>query len=146
MNSKETLNKVMQLLGMHKQDEEVVVPEVQEEIKAEEAPVKLAEETLPLPTPEEEEKEEEKTEMAIEDVVAALEARIKSLEDKLAAAEVEVEMPEEEEEMAKKKKTMMSSEKKFTGAPVEKTTLKADPAFSMKVEGTMARVYQRLNN
>jgi hypothetical protein len=151
MNSKETLNKVMQLLGMHKQDEEVVAPEVQEEIKAEEAPVELAVEDLPMPTPEEEKKDEEVKEekMAIEDVVAALEARIKSLEDKLANSEVEVEAKydkEEEEEMGKKKNTMMSSEKKFTGAPVEKIALKADPAFSMKVEGTMARVFQRLNN
>jgi D-ribose pyranose/furanose isomerase RbsD len=147
MNSKETLNKVMTLLGMHKQDEEVVAPEVQEETKEVEATVELAVEDLPLPTPEEEKKDEEVKEekMAIEDVVAALEARIKSLEDKLAAAEVEVEVPEEEE-MGKKKNTMMSSEKKFTGAPVEKIALKADPAFSMKVEGTMARVFQRLNN
>jgi hypothetical protein len=146
MNSKETLNKVMTLLGMHKQDEEVVAPEVQEETKEVEATVELAVEDLPLPTPEEEKKDEEVKEekMAIEDMVAALEARIKALEDKLANAEVEVEAKYDKEE--EKEIQMSKVEKKFTGAPVEKIALKADPAYSMKIEGTMARVFQRLNN
>jgi hypothetical protein len=111
-----------------------------EEIKSEEVEetVNLAEEVKEEEPKKDEEVKEEK--MSIEDVVAALEARLKALEDKLAGAEVEVEMPE------MKKEEKMSASKKFNGAPVEEKKVNPIVTNSNKTRSTIDSVWEKMSN
>jgi hypothetical protein len=111
-----------------------------EEIKSEEVEetVNLAEEVKEEEPKKDEEVKEEK--MSIEDVVASLEARIKALEDKLAGAEVEVEMPE------MKKEEKMSASKKFNGAPVEEKKVNPIVTNSNKTRSTIDSVWEKMSN
>ena len=111
-----------------------------EEIKSEEVEevVTLAEEDAIMEPKKEEVKDE--TKMSIEDVVAGLEARLKALEDKLAGAEVEVEMPE------MKKEEKMSASKKFNGAPVEEKKVNPIVTNSNKTRSTIDSVWEKMSN
>jgi hypothetical protein len=145
MDSKTLLSKIAQLVGVKLQEEEAKPEEVILEaapieaepvvLAEEEAAVELAEE-LPV---EEKKKEEEdvKQELAVEDMIAALEARIKALEDKLAAAEVEVEMPE------MKKEEKMSAPKKFKGQPKEEAPVK-NIVNSKNADSTINKVWEKM--
>jgi hypothetical protein len=110
-----------------------------EEIKTEEVEqvVTLAEEDAIMEPAKDEVKVEEK--MAIEDMVSALEARIKSLEDKMAGAEVEI-----EPEMKKEEK--MSKQKKFNAAPVEEKKPEVAKLNANKQRNTIDAVWERMNS
>jgi len=105
-----------------------------EEIKTE---VALEEEKIMEPA-KDEVKEEAK--MSVEDMVAALESRLKALEDKMAGAEVEIEEPE------MKKEEKMSKQKKFNAAPVEEKKSNPITTNLNKSRTTIDSVWDKMNN
>jgi hypothetical protein len=110
-----------------------------EEIKPQEEVVALAEDAVMEPKdPKDEVKVEEK--MAVEDMVAALEARIKAIEDYMKADEAEVEV------VAEKKEEKMGKQKKFNAAPVEEK--KANPIMTNanKSRNTIDSVWEKMSN
>jgi hypothetical protein len=107
-----------------------------EETKTEEVMVALEEEKIVEPAKDE---VKDETKMSVEDMVAALESRLKALEDKMAGAEVEI-----EPEMKKEEK--MGKQKKFNAAPVEEK--KANPIMTNanKSRNTIDSVWEKMSN
>ena len=143
MKSKEIIERIAALVGVELSKEETkveeTVVELAEEVKEEEKPVEdKKEEEAPK---EEKKKEEEK--LAVEDMIAALDARIKMIEDYMKADKAKDVAEEVMVEPEMKKEEKMSKQKKFTGAPKEEKT--AQPVVkSTKSANTIDKVWERL--
>lgn len=150
MNSKETLQKVMNIIGLTQgakaeEAELAVAPVVDETEKTQE----LAEPAPMEPQAPAEPAEEEK-----KDPIAELSAKVDALMAKLdilvAAAEKDVEEDVVEEKpaampmMSKAKEANLSAAKPFNGAPVEQQ--KVDAVVKIKTGDTLSRVLARLYN
>jgi hypothetical protein len=152
MKSKEIIERIAALVGVELSKEEAKVEEPKVELAEEvkEEKVELAEEEKPMEDKKEEEapKEEEKKKdeeekLAVEDLIAALEARIKAIEDYMKADKAEDVAEEVVVEPEMKKEEKMSKQKKFTGAPKEDKT--AQPVVkSTKSANTIDKVWERL--
>jgi hypothetical protein len=145
MKSKEIIERIAALVGVELSKEETKV----EETKVEETVVELAEEVKEEEKVEDkkeeeapkEEKKKEEEKLAVEDMIAALDARIKAIEDYMKADKAED--VAEEVVVESKKEEKMSKQKKFTGAPKEDKT--AQPVVkSTKSANTIDKVWERL--
>ena len=143
MDSKTLLSKIAQLVGVKLQEEEAKPEEVILEAAPVEAePVILAEEEKPMEEEKKKEEEEVKEEkMAIEDVVSALEARIKAIEDYFKAEKSEDKV--EEEIVAEKKEEKMSAPKKFKGQPKEEAPAK-NIVNNKNADTTINKVWEKM--
>ena len=121
--------------GEQKMSEETVETKTLEQVNKELELENIEEPKDPM---KEEKKEEEK--MSVEDMVSALEARIKAIEDYMKADEAEVEV------VAEKKEEKMSKQKKFNAAPVEEK--KANPILTNanKSRSTIDSVWEKMGN
>lgn len=142
MDSKTLLSKIAQLVGVKLQEEEAKPEEVILEAAPVEAePVVLAEEEKPMEEEKKKEEEEVKEKLAIEDVVSALEARIKAIEDYMKADEAESKA--EEAIVESKKEEKMSAPKPFRGQPKEEAPIK-NIVNSKNADSTINRVWEKM--
>jgi hypothetical protein len=143
MDSKTLLSKIAQLVGVKLQEEEAKPEEVILEAAPVEAePVVLAEEEKPMEEEKKKEEEDVKEEkMAVEDMIAALEARIKMIEDYMKADKAED--VAEESIVESKKEEKMSAPKKFKGQPKEEAPVK-NIVNSKNADATINRVWEKM--
>lgn len=119
-----------------KAEQKMSTEEIKNEVELEE----VVEEKDPM----KEEEVKEETKMAIEDVVSALEARIKAIEDYMKADKEEDKA--EEEVVAEKKEEKMSAAKKFNGAPVEDKKMNPIVTNANKSRSTLDSVWEKMSN
>jgi hypothetical protein len=144
MDSKTLLSKIAALVGVNLQEEAKPEEVILAEAPVEAAPVVLAEEAKPMEEEkkkEEEEVKEEKTEMAVEDMIAALDARIKMIEDYMKADKAED--VAEEVIVESKKEEKMSAPKKFKGQPKEETPAK-NVVNNKNADTTINKVWEKM--
>lgn len=133
MNSKETLDKVLTVLG------------IQSPVAVVEPEVVLAEPIPEVEEPVKEEEEEVEEKMSVEEIIAGMEARLKSCENMIAAMsaeEVKEEVPSELLPIPTAMAKQELSSTKFNGAPV--TEAKVEVSVKDKFTGTMGTVLSRL--
>jgi hypothetical protein len=142
MDSKTLLSKIAALVGVNLQEEAKPEEVILEAAPVEAEPVVLAEEEKPMEEEKKKEEEEVKEEkMAVEDMIAALDARIKMIEDYMKADKAED--VAEEVIVESKKEEKMSAPKKFKGQPKEETPAK-NVVNNKNADTTINKVWEKM--